>query len=208
VDEREAVSLLKRGDISGLQALVEAHQVRAIRAAYLVTHDRSMAEDVVATAFLRVYERAYQFDSKRPFAPWFLRIVVNDSIKAASRRSRHVPLDERMMAREGTLAGGDPSPEEAAERSGVRRAVRQALDGLSPSQRAAIVMRYYLGMRESEIADRLGRTPGTVKRHLHDGRVRLRGMLAGLWGRPLPEPGAESRELPGSSEGAEEGSRG
>ena len=60
---------------------------RAIRAAYLIVRDRALAEDLVQTAFLRAYDRIGQFDPSRPFAPWFLRSVVNDAVKAAMRRA-------------------------------------------------------------------------------------------------------------------------
>lgn len=56
MDEREAIQRLKGGDISGLEALVHAHQVRAVRAAYLVTRDLAVAQDVVQAAFVRAYE--------------------------------------------------------------------------------------------------------------------------------------------------------
>ena len=52
MDEREAIDRLKDGDIGGLEELVR-HQFRAIRAAYLVTGSRDLAEDVVQSAFLR-----------------------------------------------------------------------------------------------------------------------------------------------------------
>ena len=75
--ERAAVDVLRRGDIAGLEILVRLHQVRAVRAAYLVTRDRALAEEVVQEAFVRAYDRIDQFDPGRPFAPWLLRSVVN-----------------------------------------------------------------------------------------------------------------------------------
>jgi len=67
MEEQEAIARLKRGDISGLEALVRKYQVQAVRAAYLITHDRGLAEDIVQAAFLRAYERIGQFDAGRPF---------------------------------------------------------------------------------------------------------------------------------------------
>ena len=86
MDERQAIARLQAGDIAALDTLVELFYVRAVRAAVLVTRDRPLAEDVVQAAFLRAYERRAQFDPARPFAPWFLRIVVNDAVKAVTRR--------------------------------------------------------------------------------------------------------------------------
>ncbi|MBI2916360.1 MAG: sigma-70 family RNA polymerase sigma factor [Chloroflexi bacterium] len=82
MDDAEAVQRLKHRDIGGLETLVTRYQVQALRAAYLVTRDRFLAEDVVQEAFLRLVQRVRSFDDGRPFAPWFLRIVINDAIKA------------------------------------------------------------------------------------------------------------------------------
>jgi RNA polymerase sigma-70 factor (ECF subfamily) len=88
VDERDAVARLQRGDIGGLETLVRLYQVRAVRAAYLITRDAALADDIMQAAFLRAYERIGQFDATRPFGPWFLRGVVNDAVKAAARGAR------------------------------------------------------------------------------------------------------------------------
>src|SRR3954467_7626853 len=93
MDEREAIARLAGGDISGLELLVSRYQVQAVRAAYLVCRNSALAEDIVQEAFLRAYERIEQFDPDRPFHPWFLRMVVNDALKAASRAGKVVSLD-------------------------------------------------------------------------------------------------------------------
>ena len=95
MNEHQAIARLKRGDIDGLETLMQLHQVRAVRTAFLITRDRALAEDVVQAAFVRVYERIAQFDSNRVFEPWLLRIVTNDAVKAATRRERFVPLCTR-----------------------------------------------------------------------------------------------------------------
>jgi RNA polymerase sigma-70 factor, ECF subfamily len=86
MEERSAIERLKRGDIGGLEMLVRMHHTRAVRAADLIVRDRALAEDVVQSAFVRTYERIGQFELDRPFGPWFMRVVVNDAVKAVSRR--------------------------------------------------------------------------------------------------------------------------
>ncbi len=171
-DQRE-MERLRRGDIAALGTLVERYQTRSLRAAYLVTHDLPLAEDVVSAAFLRVFERADRYNPTQ-FGPWFYRIVVNDAIKAVQRRDRTTTLDHA----ENTERPGDsPDPEAAAALNEERRAVRDALAELTPSQRGVVVMRYFLELSESEMVERTGRTKGTVKRHLHDARARLKRLL-------------------------------
>jgi RNA polymerase sigma-70 factor (ECF subfamily) len=181
MEEREAIGRLQRGDIGGLALLVRQHQVRAVRAAYLVTHDLALAEDVVQAAFLKAYERIEQFDARRPFGPWFLASVLNDAKKAAVRRARLIPFagaddgDERA----GTLVLTDdqPGPEALWEQAETADELSTALKQLTPKERAAVVARYYLGLSEAEMAATLDCTTGTVKWRLHAARERLRRIL-------------------------------
>jgi len=185
MEEREAIAQVKQGDIGGLEALVRRYQVQAVRAAYLIVRDHEMAEDIVQSAFLRAYERIGQFDAGRSFGPWFLRSVVNDAVKAAARRRRQVPL-ETSSEREDVpladlLADPNPGPADLAEAAETRQAIWAALEQLPPTQQAAIVLRYYLGLSEAEMASELACPPGTVKWRLHAARKRLRGLLRPLW---------------------------
>lgn len=185
MEEQAAIARLKQGDIGGLEVLVLQYQVQAVRTAFLITRDRALAEDIVQAAFLRAYERIVQFDARRSFGPWFLRSVVNDAVKAAVRRKRQVPLEVSSEGEETSLADllADPSPgpDDLVEAAELRRTVWAALGKLPPAQRAAIVLRYYLGLSEAEMADELACPPGTVKWRLHAARKRLRTLLRPLW---------------------------
>ncbi len=186
MDEREAISRLKRGDISGLETLVRTYQLRATRAAYLIVYDSQQAEDIVEDAFLRAYERINQFDSGRPFGPWFFRMVVNIAQRTATQRERQISLDSMIadtdMALEEVLADMTPGPEELVEKADIHMAVWAALRKLTPMQRATVVQRYFLDMSENEIATDLDCPPGTIKWRLHTARARLREWLRPLWG--------------------------
>lgn len=196
MEEHEAIARLKRGDISGLAALVQVHQVKAVRTATLITRDRTLAEDVVQATFIKMYERIAQFDERRPFEPYFMRSVVNAALSAAKKQQRVLPLDAPVTANAApddiTFADLLPdtglSPAEAIEHDELKQTVRQALDQLTPDQRAVIVMRYYLDMSESDMSDELNAPAGTVKWRLHAARKRLRGLLNRLM---QPAPGWE-----------------
>ena len=175
MDERRAIGRLKGGDPGGLEDLVRAHQVRAVRAAYLICRDRSLAEDVVQSAFVKVYEKIEGFDERRSFGPWFTRIVVNDAIKAASRRERTTRYEG--ASPDALLEDPGMGPSELLEEAEERHRVWRALAKLPPAQRAAIVQRYYLGMSEAEMAGDDGSPPGTIKWRLHAARRRLSKLL-------------------------------
>jgi RNA polymerase sigma-70 factor (ECF subfamily) len=179
MDEREALERMRRGDIAGLEVLVRAHQVRAIRTAYLVTRDVALAQDVVQSAFLRAYERIRQLDPVRPFAPWFLASVLHDAIKAVSRRDPHGSLEES-PSMEATIADVQPQPDDIWEHAETADEIWTALGNLSPDQRAAVVARYYLGLNQAEMTRALRCSPSTVKWRLHSARARLRLLLTPL----------------------------
>lgn len=185
-EEQHAVARLKQGDLAGLEYLVQRYQVQAVRAAYLIVQDRPLAEDLAQQAFLRAYDCINQFDASRPFGPWFLRVVVNDALKAATHQKRTAPLNDEgqeyedglRLAPGAWLADPAPPPEAQVEAAERCRLVRQALRRLPPEQRAALVLRYYLDLSDAELAHRLDQPLTTVKWWLRDGRRRLKGLLS------------------------------
>lgn len=179
MDEKEAIARLRQGDLAGLEFLVRTYQVEAKRTAYLITGDAALAEDVVQSAFLRAFERIHQFDPERPFGPWFLRSVANAALRAASDRARQQPLQPE-DATESRLASPHPGPEQMIEQAETREAMQAALSRLSPKLRAAIVLRYYLGMTEAEAAEALDCAPGTIKSRLHAARRHLRRLVESM----------------------------
>lgn len=174
---RMAIARLRRGDIGGLETLMLRYQVRALRTACLITRDRGLAEDLVQTAFLRAYERIGQFDPTQPFGPWFLRSVVNDAVKVATRRRHLVPLVATNEVGSADLSDPGPGPADLVERAETHQALWDAMGQLTPAQRAVVVQRYYLELSEAEMVATSGMPPGTVKWRLHAARTRLRTLL-------------------------------
>ncbi|HZW04019.1 MAG TPA: sigma factor, partial [Anaerolineaceae bacterium] len=90
MDDTQAVCRLKAGDIGGLEALVARYQHKAVKTAYLITHDEQLAEDVAQETFVRVYQRIQHFDETRPFGPYLLRSVANAALNATEKTARWV----------------------------------------------------------------------------------------------------------------------
>ena len=179
MDEKQAVQRLKLGDIRGLEYLVNCHQLKAVRVAYLITRDSGLAEDIVQEAFIHVFHSIRTFDETRPFEPWFLRSVVNASVKMMQRSTWQIQVgDEADESLYVELAAKVESVEEQVASIEIQNQIWEALRKLSPRQRAVIVQRYYLEMSEKEMALESGTAMGTVKWLLHAARERLRSLLA------------------------------
>ena len=176
--EQEAIRRLKQGEIGGLETLVRKYQVQAVRAADLITRDLALAEDVVQSAFLRAFENIDKFDEARPFAPWFLRIVINDAVKTVTRKRETLSLEDLSeISIEELWPSSEKSPEEWLETQLTRQQIWDALGQLSPEQRAVVALRYFLQLRLEEISEEVAAPAGTIKWRLHQARSRLKKIL-------------------------------
>ena len=172
--EREAILRCQEGDLAGLEVLFELHRLAVLRTAYGIVGNSHLAEDVTQQVFVELFTAIRRFDPERPFAPWLYRVVVNISLKELRRRDRRsLPLEEAAA----DLPSLDPLPDLVAEESEIRRSIWAAIQALSPKQRAAVVLRYYHGFSEAEMAVALGCRRGTVKSRLHSALRRLELLL-------------------------------
>jgi RNA polymerase sigma-70 factor (ECF subfamily) len=176
MDEQQAIRRLKRGDLGGLELLMQQYQVRATRAAFLITHDEAIAQDVVQETFIRICERIRQYDEARPFEPYLFGSVVHAALNAM-RGSENVRSLEAGSDEVENLLDQADEVETQLEAAQLQQTIQTALVKLSPRQRAVIVQRYYLEMSEQEMAQALQAAPGTVKWLLNAARERLRHLL-------------------------------
>ena len=127
-----------------------AEYERFVRLAYLIVGTREQAEEIVQDSFVRLHGRWSRVES--PSA--YLRTSVVNGCRDTVRRRI------RWRAREPVLA----TPTECTD---APDELFDALATLSPQQRAVIVLRFYGGMQEAEIAEAVGIKVGTVKSTIH-----------------------------------------
>ena len=166
--ERAWIRGAQSGSVSDLEALFREHWPRAHRAAYLVVHDGSAAEDIAQEAFLAAVRNLDRFDRRRPFGPWLHRIVVNRAIDWARARALRRETAQTESGDEfdtGDL--GNP----------FSQGVAAGLATLKPEHRAVIVLRYLLEYTPGEIADLLDVPRGTINSRLRRGLDRLEEIL-------------------------------
>lgn len=163
----------------GFAEFVLTRQAALLRTAYLLTGHAQDAEDLVQVTLVKVVPQ-WRRIADNP-EPYVRRVLVNENVSRWRRRRwREHPTDDlpEQLAR-------DPDVAELV-------AVRDALASLAPRQRAVLVLRYYEGLSEAEIADQLGISPGTVKSQARDGLARLRRALPAD-GSDTPAAGSLSR---------------
>jgi RNA polymerase sigma-70 factor (ECF subfamily) len=179
-DDAAAIRLCQQGDSRGLTALMQHYQVQAVRVAFLLLGDRALAEDVAQESFVQAWHAIGRFRPGEPFAPWLMRIVANTARSHHRSLSRHPALSLEQLPpdeREALVTGATGDPVLHAEQQEIREALLKALDALTPVQREALVLRYYLGYDAPEIAQIAGCKPDAARRRIHDGLAALERVI-------------------------------
>jgi RNA polymerase sigma-70 factor (ECF subfamily) len=161
------------GDRSAFGILVERYADQARRVAHAALGNGDDADDAAQDAFLRAFTRLDQYDQRRPFGPWLLRIVSN----AARDRRRRLNV-RRTEPLDPGLVGGGARPDADAVRAALHERLRQALATLPERRRLAVVLFDVEGYAHAEIAAILGIPEGTVRSEVFHGRRRLRELLS------------------------------
>jgi RNA polymerase sigma-70 factor (sigma-E family) len=127
-----------------------------LRIGVLLTSDLRLAEDVYQETLQRLAANWSGINNPKAFSRRVMHNVVIDLIRSRSRRPRESHLNSAFDA-------SDPSAGDAMSATEIRPALFKALDGLTASQRAVVVLRYFDDRSESDVAELLGVSVGSVK---------------------------------------------
>jgi len=161
-----------------LTDLVQYRGGQLVRYATLLCGDRREAEDLVQDALIRVFTATRPPHGNGPgdlsavehAEAYVRRTILNLYLDGYRRRRRWVAVRHLLGGQDSTAGPDQVSPE--------RLDLDSALAALPPRQRACVVLRFYADLTVGQIADDLGVTEGTVKRHLHDANASLAKTLA------------------------------
>jgi RNA polymerase sigma-70 factor, ECF subfamily len=179
-EDEQLILRVASGDRVAFEALYDRYSATVFGIVLKMLGDRELAEDAVQEVFWRVWRRAGSFDRSRAFAPWLFGIAHNYGIdELRRRRVRPQPVYEDD---EQPILSDIPDEVDVAAQATLadqRRIVRAALDQLPDEQRQALMLAYYGGLTQQEIAARLGNPLGTVKTRMRLGLQKLRALLQG-----------------------------
>jgi RNA polymerase sigma-70 factor (ECF subfamily) len=186
MDEVALIKSAQQGDLDSFNRLVIEYQDMVFNQAYRVMGVAQVAEDATQDAFISAFKNLKSFRGGSLKA-WLLRIVTNvcyDELRRQKRRPTTPlePLNREEEEIESPYWLSDPkeSPEEAAERRDLSRAIQYCLNELSPSFRTVVVLVDIQGLDYSEAAQAIGKPLGTVKSRLARARTRMRDCLRGF----------------------------
>ncbi|HYN85127.1 MAG TPA: sigma-70 family RNA polymerase sigma factor [Pyrinomonadaceae bacterium] len=175
--EAALIERVARGDESAFAPLYDRYSPILFGLLLRILRDRPEAEDCLQEVFLQIWQRAPSFDPARgrPFT-WLVTLARSraiDRLRSTGARAR----TEQAAVAEQTDVIADADAE--AFRSEQGAFVRGALAEIPEEQRRALLLAYFEGLSQSEIAARLGQPLGTVKTRMRTGLMRLRELLRG-----------------------------
>jgi RNA polymerase sigma-70 factor (sigma-E family) len=151
----------ERADPADLSALFMRRHAELVRLALLLVGDQPTAEDVVQDVFARLHARGAERPHGDAALPYVRAAVVNGCRSQLRRRAvaQRFAGNHSKQFEQATCG----SAEQEMMRAEERRRVLSALAALPSRRREVLVLRYYLGLSEAEIAQVLGISAGTVK---------------------------------------------
>jgi RNA polymerase sigma-70 factor (ECF subfamily) len=176
LDDETLVHLARRSHPEAFATLVGRHQdgIHWLVCRMIGPYE---CEDFTQEVFVRAYQALADFRGESLFRTWVYRIARNlcvGELRRRNRRGEEVSWDEEGEGRSPDLAVARPSsPDAEHEREEIARRVRALVDRLPVQQRTALTLRYLDELPYEEIAEVMGIPLGTVKTHIHRGRLRL-----------------------------------
>jgi RNA polymerase sigma-70 factor, ECF subfamily len=177
-DEMVWIIQARNGNDEGFTNLVETYQKPVYNLCYRMLGEAEAAEDAAQETFLKAYQNLARYDVERSFATWLLSIAAHYCIDRLRRKKfSSFSIDEDEEGQTEIPDASAPDPETEAVRKQTRESLQDCLQSLEPTDRAAVIMRYWQDCSEVEIAQALKLTVPAVKSRLH----RARRALADQW---------------------------
>ena len=171
----EVLRAIAGGDEQALSALYDRYRLILFGLILRILHSQQEAEDVLQEVFLQVWRRASDFDETRgrPFT-WLVTLARSraiDRLRSLGSRERTVQEAARAVPESISDAAEDAVKSEQGE------IVRRALGELPEEQRKTLLLAYFEGLTQTEIAARLNTPLGTIKTRMRSGIIKLRELL-------------------------------
>ena len=172
--ERELLERVKMHDLDAFERLYRIYQPRLARFLTNLVKRPQLVEEVLDDTMMVVWNTAGSFRGTSKLSTWVFAIAYRKALKARIRWPD--PLEDQQF---DNRVSNDAAPDAELERSRIRSALVDAMEGLSAEQRAVVDLTYFHDLGYREIAEILGCPVDTVKTRMFHARRRLRQALSG-----------------------------
>ena len=140
-----------KGDMRALREVIRMHQKAMYRLGLRLFFNREIAADFSQEVFIRAYEKCGFYNPARPLIPWLYRVATNLGRDWLRRKKEYVVEEERMPQNERV-----PGADDRLIKEEMQRKVWEVVNGLSPTYREVLALRFSSDLSLQEIASTLG----------------------------------------------------
>lgn len=176
-DDAALVARAREGDTEAFRRLVETHARSLYGLAGRISGSPADAEDIVQESFFKAWRKLHRFDETASFKTWMHKIVTNTALDLIRKRGRRPETPAEEVAPSVLPGSSEPGPEREAAGRELGARVREALETLSPRERAAFVLRHFEERTTREIGQALGVTPNASKQLVFRAVRKMRSFL-------------------------------
>ena len=167
---------VRDGDAHAFEELMLRYQNRLLSLLAHMVGQRDLAEDLAQEVFLRVFRARTSYVPGARFSTWLFTIAKRLYVNACQKHKPAYDSDTVGMAA-GSWRGPEAPTIETEVNVNAKAAIDFALASLSEDQREIVVLFHQLDWPIAQIAEYMDMPEGTVKSHLHRGRMRMRSAL-------------------------------
>lgn len=174
MNEADLIIGIQNGDSDSFTKLYDLYKDKAVRTAYLITGNRTSAEDVAQEAFVKCYVEIGKLQNPECFRTWFYRLLVRTAWRYSKTEKMNIPVPDVFEESKST---GEKSIEQQYLDAELSNILNEQIRKLDQKKRTAVLLYYYSGLSTREIAQVMGCLEGTVKSRLYFARKSLQKNL-------------------------------
>jgi RNA polymerase sigma-70 factor (ECF subfamily) len=179
LEDRQLIQRTALGEKEALEELYTRYSTGVYSLARFMLRQEALADEATQDIFLNIWLKASSYNSDRgePRA-WIMSVAHHKIVDIIRSRRRNITItDPKEYETLDLLPSSQMATDEEAELNLERERIRKALSSLPPIQREVIILAYYGGYSQSEIAQKLNQPLGTVKTRVRLAMQKLRAQL-------------------------------
>ena len=183
--EPHIIERCQAGDHAAFEQMYDSMKDDLFRWIFSLLRNHDEAEDVFQECAIRIFRHIGTLNDTSRFHHWVYRLVVNqcNTHRARRNRQRYTPLEESIEVKPEDYVFRSSAPENprrALMRKEMMESINRHIASLPSKQRLAVLLFDVEGLSIKEVAEELGCSEGAVKFNIHEGRKKLKALLAPL----------------------------
>lgn len=172
IKDKKHIAAVIAGDTNAFAHIIADYEAKLGRYVTYLTHNSTLADDILQDTFIRAYQNLNGFNPKYKFSSWLYRIAHNTAMNALRHENKFDWNADAVEIAEKQAT--EPTVIRDIDRAIMAGDVTACLNGLEPKYRETLMLRYYENMSYDEIADILHIPPATAGVWIARGKQKLK----------------------------------